>query len=76
MTIKKYVQMTQQSGKTADLIVWPETAMPFIFDEEIYANKYIKALPYDMNAIILFGTISKNKSGRYRNSCIRDRENR
>jgi apolipoprotein N-acyltransferase len=68
MTIRKYVQMTQQSGKTADLIVWPETAMPFIFDEEIYANQYVKALPYDMNAIILFGTISKNKSGRYRNS--------
>jgi apolipoprotein N-acyltransferase len=68
MTIKKYVQMTQQSGKTADLIVWPETAMPFIFDEEIYANKYVKALPSDVNATLLFGTISKNKSGRYRNS--------
>ena len=68
MTIKKYVQMTQQSGKTADLIVWPETAMPFIFDQEIYANKYIKALPTDVNANILFGTISKDKSGRYRNS--------
>ena len=68
MTIKKYVQMTLQSGKTADLIVWPETAMPFIFDQEIYANKYVKALPSDVNATILFGTISKNKSGRYRNS--------
>jgi apolipoprotein N-acyltransferase len=68
MTIKKYVQMTQQSGKTADLIIWPETAMPFIFDQEIYANKYIKALPADVNATLLFGTISKNKYGRYRNS--------
>jgi apolipoprotein N-acyltransferase len=68
MTIRKYIQMTLQSGKTADLIVWPETAMPFIFDEEIYANRYVKALPSDVNATILFGTISKNQSGRYRNS--------
>jgi apolipoprotein N-acyltransferase len=68
MTIRKYMDLTQQSGRTADLIVWPETAMPFIFDQEIYANKYVKALPADVNATILFGTISKNKSGRYRNS--------
>jgi len=68
MTIKKYVQMTQQSGKPADLIIWPETAMPFIFDQEIYANKYIKALPADVNAAILFGTISKDKSDGFRNS--------
>jgi len=67
-TINKYVQMTLQSGKGADLIVWPETAMPFMFDQEIYANKYIKALPADVNANILFGTISKDKSGGFHNS--------
>ena len=67
-TINKYVQMTLQSGKGADLVVWPETAMPFIFDQEMYANKYIKALPADVNAVILFGTISKDKSGGFRNS--------
>ena len=68
MTIKKYLQMTLGSGKTSDLIIWPETAMPFIFDEEIYANKYVKALPPEVNATILFGTISKNRSNRFRNS--------
>ena len=68
MTIRKYVQMTLGSGKTADLIIWPETAMPFIFDQEIYANKHVKALPPEMNTTILFGTISKNAYGRYRNS--------
>jgi apolipoprotein N-acyltransferase len=67
-TINKYVQMTLQSGKGADLIVWPETAMPFIFDQEIYANKYIKALSADVNANILFGTISKDKSSGFHNS--------
>jgi apolipoprotein N-acyltransferase len=68
MTIKKYIQMTLGSGKTADLIIWPETAMPFIFDEEIYANGYIKTLPPEVNANLLFGTISKGKTRGYYNS--------
>ena len=68
MTIKKYIQMTLGSGKTADLIIWPETAMPFIFDEEIYANEYIKTLPPEVNANLLFGTISKGKTRGYYNS--------
>ncbi len=68
MTIKKYLQMTLSSGKDADLIIWPETAMPFIFDREIYANKYIKALPEAVNGNLLFGTMSQDPSGRFRNS--------
>jgi len=68
MTIKKYAQMTSVSGKTADLIVWPETAMPFIFDEEIHANRYIKSLSVEMNTNILFGTISKGMPRGYYNS--------
>jgi len=68
MTIKKYIQMTLKSGRASDLVVWPETAMPFIFDEEIHANRYVKDLPSVMNTNLLFGTISKNASGRYRNA--------
>jgi apolipoprotein N-acyltransferase len=68
MMINKYVRMTLQSGKTEDLIIWPETAIPYIFDREIYANKCIRALPADVNTIILFGTLSKDRSDRFRNS--------
>lgn len=68
MTINKYIQMTLESGRASDLVVWPETAMPFIFDEEIHANKYIKDLASVMNTNLLFGTISKNAFGRYRNA--------
>jgi apolipoprotein N-acyltransferase len=68
MTIKKYLQITLPSGKDTDLIVWPETAMPFVFDREIYANKYIKALPSVVNANLLFGTMSQDQSGKLRNS--------
>lgn len=42
--------------------------MPFIFDEEVYANKYVKTLAPTMNTNLLFGTISKNKSNRFHNS--------
>ncbi len=68
MTIKKYAQMTSASGKAADLIIWPETAMPFIFDDEIHANRYIKSLSAEMNADLLFGTISKGMPRGYYNS--------
>lgn len=68
VTAKKYIQMTLQSGSSSDLVVWPETAMPFIFDEEVHLNRYIKDLPSAMNMNLLFGSISKNASGRYRNT--------
>jgi apolipoprotein N-acyltransferase len=68
MTINKYLQMTLQEAKNADLTIWPETAMPLLFDKEIYANKYIKALPGSTNSLLLFGTMSQNKSGKLRNS--------
>ncbi|MBA4391223.1 MAG: apolipoprotein N-acyltransferase [Syntrophus sp. (in: bacteria)] len=68
MTIKKYLQMTLQDAKGTDLTIWPETAMPLLFDKEIYANKYIKGLPGLTNSLLLFGTMSQNKSGKFRNS--------
>ncbi|HVN96998.1 MAG TPA: apolipoprotein N-acyltransferase [Syntrophorhabdaceae bacterium] len=68
MTIKKYLQMTLSSVKDVDLVIWPETAMPFLFDREIYANKYIKALPGAVGSNLLFGTMSEDSSRRLRNS--------
>jgi len=67
-TIKKYAQMTAGADRGTDLIVWPETAMPFVFDREIYANKYIRSVSQAMNTNLLFGTMSQDKAGRYRNS--------
>jgi len=68
MTINKYLQTTLSSGKDTDLIIWPETAMPFVFDREVYASKYIKALPSVVNANLLFGTMSQDPSGKLSNS--------
>lgn len=67
-TIMAYCKGTLEAGKGADLIVWPETAMPFIFNQEPQASKYIKALPPVVNSYLLFGTISRDRDGKLHNS--------
>mgnify|MGYP000924751260 CR=1 FL=1 len=67
-TINTYLQKTGEFGRNSDIVVWPETAMPFVFDESPHINKYIKDVPMVLNANLLFGTVSKDKSGKYRNS--------
>ncbi len=67
-TVRTYYQKTVESGGGANLVVWPETAMPFIFDREININGYIKALPSITGSDLLFGTISRDREGRFYNT--------
>lgn len=67
-TIRTYYQKTLEGARNADLIIWPETAMPFIFENEIYASQYIKHLPLHLQSSLLFGTVSRDRSGRHHNS--------
>ena len=67
-TIRTYTLATLQAGVGADLIVWPETAMPFIFDRETYVNGFVRSLPSRTGAHLLFGTISTDSDGKLRNS--------
>ena len=67
-TIGTYYNKTLEAGKNVDLIIWPETAMPFIFEQEIYVNKFIKELPSLLNTPLLFGTVSKDSHGKHYNS--------
>ncbi|MCX5808736.1 MAG: apolipoprotein N-acyltransferase, partial [Proteobacteria bacterium] len=67
-TIKTYLQKSGEAGRNADIVIWPETAMPFVFDDEIHINRFIKEVPIALQTNLLFGTVSKDKSGRYRNS--------
>jgi apolipoprotein N-acyltransferase len=67
-TVALYSEKTLQAGNDTNLVIWPETAMPFIFDEEPYAREYVKSLPSRMGADILFGTIWKDAQGRFYNS--------
>lgn len=67
-TIQTYYQATVGAGKGSDLVVWPETAMPVIFDQEPYVKGYIGSLTSLAGAHLLFGTISREGDGKLHNS--------
>jgi len=67
-TINTYLQKSGEAGRNADIVIWPETAMPFVFDDAIHVNKFIKEVPAALQTSLLFGAVSKDKKGRYRNS--------
>lgn len=67
-TIQVYYQNTIKSGSNVDFVVWPETALPLVFNEEVYVNQHIKTLPPMVNSHILFGTIWKDRNGKLYNS--------
>jgi apolipoprotein N-acyltransferase len=69
-TIRKHAQMSVEKGKNVDLIIWPETAMPFIFEQEIGAKQYVMQLPRELNTDLLFGTISRDDDRGFRNSAL------
>ncbi len=66
--VKTYYQKTLEAGKGVNLVIWPETAMPFIFNDEIYVNKTIKELASIIKTDLLFGTVTKDNKGRFYNS--------
>lgn len=67
-TIQVYYQNTIKSCSNVDFVVWPETALPLVFNEEVYVNQHIKTLPPMINSHLLFGTIWKDRNGKLYNS--------
>lgn len=67
-TIQIYSENTIRKGNNVDFVIWPETALPLIFNEETYVNQYIKTLPSMVNSHLLFGTIWKDQRGKVYNS--------
>lgn len=67
-TMNKYLMKTSESGRGADIVVWPETAMPFVFDDEKHINVFIREAPVVLQTSLLFGTVSRDRLGKYRNS--------
>ncbi len=67
-TIEKYVSMTIGSSKGADLIVWPETAMPFLYLEDGRARSIVDAVPRVLKSNLLFGSVARNEAGQFHNA--------
>jgi apolipoprotein N-acyltransferase len=56
-TIDTYERLTREASKGGvDLIVWPESAVPFFFQDEPLQADRIRKLAREMNACLLFGS--------------------
>jgi apolipoprotein N-acyltransferase len=56
-TIDTYERLTREAAKGGvDLIVWPESAVPFFFQDEPLQAERIRALARETNAYLLFGS--------------------
>ena len=65
--IRTYSTLTLGCSRGSDLVIWPETAMPFVFLQD-GARSGICALPAALSNDLLLGTISRDGRGRYYNS--------
>lgn len=56
-TIDTYERLTREAAKGGvDLIVWPESAVPFFFQDEPLQAERIRNLAKDLNSFLLFGS--------------------
>jgi len=56
-TLDTYERLTREASKGGvDLIVWPESAVPFFFQDEPLQAERIRNLAREMNACLLFGS--------------------
>ncbi|HVN23714.1 MAG TPA: apolipoprotein N-acyltransferase [Syntrophorhabdales bacterium] len=66
-TVDIYARLTLKEAHGADLIVWPETAMPFVFDADPIRN-VVSKVPEALNTRLLFGTLYRDGQGRFYNA--------
>jgi apolipoprotein N-acyltransferase len=56
-TLDTYERLTREASRGGvDLIVWPESAVPFFFQDEPLQAERIRTLAREMNACLLFGS--------------------
>jgi len=56
-TIDTYIRLTREASTGGvDLIVWPESAVPFFFQDEPIQATRIRGLARELNACLLFGS--------------------
>ncbi|HIJ97291.1 MAG TPA: apolipoprotein N-acyltransferase [Desulfuromonadales bacterium] len=73
-TVDTYDRLTREAGKEGvDLIVWPESAVPFFFQDEPLQAERIRGLARELNAYLLFGSPAhelRNGKSTYLNSAF------
>ena len=73
-TTKKYINLSKQIIKQKpDLLVWPETALPFYYEQGGFLKEYIKKNVKEFNSCLLTGCLNieqKDNTRLYYNSSI------
>jgi apolipoprotein N-acyltransferase len=56
-TISTYERLTREAGRAGvDLVVWPESAVPFYFQDKTEETERIRKLARELNAFLLVGS--------------------
>ncbi len=65
-TIDRYLSLTDGLAQRVDLILWPEAATPFLFEQELGYRTEVTTLVRRMNVPLLFGspTLRRYPNGR------------
>jgi apolipoprotein N-acyltransferase len=64
-------QTEEAIGKGADLVVWPESTVPVIYDDAPFWNEWVESATGRTGADVILGTVAHGSTdGRYRNSAV------
>ena len=55
-TLQRYARLSRQAGKNTDLLIWPEAATPFLFEQEPDYQVRILEIAKDTHSSLLFGS--------------------
>ncbi len=67
-TVEKYIKMTVDHGNGCDLVIWPETSLPFAINMAKNIENLMKSLSVSINADIIFGTVHQENGDKFYNS--------
>jgi apolipoprotein N-acyltransferase len=71
--VQTYIDLTREaSGKGARFILWPESALPFFFQEDPLVGDRVRQLAFQTHSYLLFGSdqIERSAPPRYFNSAF------
>jgi apolipoprotein N-acyltransferase len=71
--VQTYLDLSRQvAGRGARLILWPESALPFFFEEEPLVGSAVRQVAIDTGSYVLFGSdqIERSAPARYFNSAF------
>ncbi len=65
-TMERYARLTQLAAKGSDLILWPESATPFVFEQEPTYQSLVKNMVVQGKAPLVFGSplLQRHTDGR------------